>query len=75
MWDVGILLNYFKEQKPNIDLSLKDLTLKLCALLLLATAQRIQTVHLICLSGVEFKKEECVLYIMDKVKHTRPGHT
>ena len=24
MWNVGILLNYFKEQKANTDLSLKD---------------------------------------------------
>lgn len=45
-WDVSTLLSHFK-QLDNIGLSLKDWSLKLCALLLLVYAQRVQTIHLI----------------------------
>ena len=73
MWDVGVLLEYFKNWQSNKELVLKDLILKLCALVLLTTAQRIQTIHLIQLTWIEFKKQECVVHIQGKLKHTRPG--
>ena len=46
-WDVGEVLNYFKSLKGNNLLSLKDLTMKVSAILLLVSAQRVQTIHLI----------------------------
>ena len=73
-WDVSGLLDYLKMQKPNCDLSLKDLTLKLCALLLVATAQRVQTIHLLKLDWIEFVHSGCKIHVLDKVKQTRPGH-
>ncbi|KAK7487074.1 hypothetical protein BaRGS_00021744 [Batillaria attramentaria] len=50
-WDVEQLLGYIRTWKNNSELSLKLLTMKLCALLLLASAQRLQTIHLIKRSG------------------------
>lgn len=53
-----------------------ELILKLCALFLLTTAQRIQTIHVIRMSRIKFKEQKCVIQVLDKLKHTtRPGHT
>ena len=73
MWDVGILLNYFRQHKSDKDLTLKDLSLKLGALLLSTSAQRIQTIHLICISWITFTKQGVSIQIRGKLKHTRPG--
>lgn len=73
-WDVNILLDYFKQKRSNTELSLKELTLKLCALLLLTTAQRIQTIHMIKLSWLKFNDQGCVIVIQEKLKHTRKGY-
>ena len=45
-WDVSIFLNYL-QTLSNDSLTLKQMTLKLCALLSLLTAQRLQSIHLI----------------------------
>lgn len=34
-WDVAVLLDYFKKQNTNSELSLQELSAKLCALLLM----------------------------------------
>ena len=73
-WDVAKLLNYFKEDKDNDKLDLKDLTRKLCALLLIASAQRVQTIHLIKLSGLKINVKSCIIPIVDKLKSTRPSY-
>ena len=44
-WDVQIVLNHFKTLERNGELSLKDLTKTLCALLLLVTAQSSDSAH------------------------------
>ena len=48
--------------------------MKLCASLLLVSAQRVQTIDLIRLRCIQFYDEGCTIYIMDKLKHTRPGY-
>ena len=58
-WDVQIVLNHFKTLEQNEDLSLKDLTKKIYALLLLVTAQRVQTLHRIKLSCVHVHDKGC----------------
>jgi hypothetical protein len=55
----------------NSELTLKNLTYKLCALLLLATAQRVQTVHAIRTTEISINSRECIINIVDKLKHTR----
>ena len=44
-WDVSRFLNYLQTLSNDI-LTLKQMTLKLCALLSLLTAQRLQSIHL-----------------------------
>jgi integrase len=73
-WDVSVLLNYFKKQKDNAELSLKEITLKLVSLLLISSAQRVQTIQLIRLSCIFIDNEGCVIPIIDKLKSTRPGY-
>ena len=66
---------YFKQQTDNEELSLRDLSVKVCALLLLlVTAQRVQTIHLIKLSAIQFHERGCTVSVVDKLKHTKPGH-
>ena len=72
-WDVNVLLTFFRQQQNNKDLSLKDLTVKLCALLLIASAQRVQTIHLIKLGSIHFHEKGCTILMVEKLKHTKPG--
>ncbi|KAK7487404.1 hypothetical protein BaRGS_00021366 [Batillaria attramentaria] len=72
-WDVEQLLGYIRTWKNNSELSLKLLTMKLCALLLLASAQRLQTIHLIKKEWIEFHEQGCRIHILDKVKHSKPA--
>ena len=51
---------------------LKDLTRKLCALILIESAQRIQTIHLIKCQFVHIYEDRGVIGIVDPVKSTRP---
>ena len=71
--DVQILLNHFQKLENNKHLKLKELTTKLCALLLLTTAQRVQTIYVIKLSCIKFQDSGCDVLIVDKLKHSRPG--
>lgn len=72
-WDVSIVLKFIRELGANSDLSLKFLSWKLCTLLLLVSAQRVQTVHLMRLSAVEISVSGCKIAMLDKLKQTRPG--
>lgn len=73
-WDVNDLLAYFRTSSDNINLSLKELTRKLCALLLISTAQRVQTLFTLRVSDIHFKENSCTLIISEKLKHTRSGY-
>ena len=74
-WDVYKVLHYFKHLGENSELSLKDVTFKLCALLLLIFAQRVQTVHLISLNDIRFHDDGCTIHITEKLKQSRPVFT
>ena len=71
-WDVSILLKHLENQEDG-ELGLKDLTLKLCALMLLTSAQRLQTIHLIKASNILWHNSECTILLTDKLKSTHPG--
>lgn len=72
-WDVDKVLQFFRNMGENSEHSLKDLTLKLCSLLLLITAHRVQTIHLIRLRNICFHDDGCTIYITEKLKQSRPG--
>lgn len=61
--------------EDNSNLELDQLTKKLCALIMLETAQRAQTLHLIKLNNIEWKNNICYIYIVDLVKQSRPGYS
>ena len=74
IWDVNILLKHILDMPENYKLDLKSLTKKLCALLMLTTAQRVQTLRVFKLSCMRITSAGCTIKIVDKLKHTRQGH-
>lgn len=72
MWDVSVVLKYLQSKGDNCDLSLKELSKKLCSLLLLVSAQRVQSVHLIKCNDVNITDSGCKIVWTDKLKHTGP---
>lgn len=72
-WDVSVLLDFWENQPDNKLLSLKELTLKLCCLLLLLSAQRVQTVHTVKVQCILFHDTGCSIQLIEKLKHSRPG--
>lgn len=71
-WDVSIFLHYL-QTLSNDSLTLKQMTLKLCALLSLLTAQRLQSIHLIDKRNILFSKSVVKIRIGDLVKQSKPG--
>ena len=71
-WDVSLVLHCLKEMSPSGSLPLKDLTLKLCMLLALVTAQRVQTLQLLDLKNLS-KGESYRFTFSEHLKQSRPG--
>ena len=71
-WDVASVLDYLKAMELKT-LGLKELTMKLALLLCLLTGQRLQTLSLIKLSGVDFQPSNCTIYVQDVLKTTAPS--
>ena len=72
-WDVSTVLECIKMWDPVDTISLKLLTFKITMLLMLLSGQRIQTIHLIDIDHVEFRKTVVVIRIPGLIKQTRPG--
>lgn len=66
-WDVSIFLHYL-QTLINDSLTLKQMTLKLCALLSLLTAQRLQSIHLIDKRNILFSNSVVKIRIGDLAK-------
>ena len=45
VWDVKVVLDYFRQWKDNKELSLKELSFKTTTLVALVSAQRVQSLH------------------------------
>lgn len=74
IWDVKPVFNFLRSLSPVRTLSLKQLTLKLCGLLALLTAQRVQTLHKLRLDNMEKKNDIFIFKIEDHIKQSRPGN-
>ncbi|CAC5391519.1 unnamed protein product [Mytilus coruscus] len=59
--------------EPNEELTLLQLSQKLALLLMLLSAQRCQTVHLIKLNNITISNDNMKVYIVDLVKQSKPG--
>ncbi len=74
VWDVRIVLNYLRSLSPMKLLGLRDLTLKLCMLIALTSAQRCQTLHLLDIRNMQITKNKITFYVDKLLKQSRPGH-
>ncbi|XP_063405979.1 uncharacterized protein LOC134689942 [Mytilus trossulus] len=72
-WDVSIVLRFLKTFWPLEELSLKNLTLKLVALLALSTAQRVQTLNCLKLSLLTDFGDYVVFTIDELTKTSKPA--
>ena len=72
-WDPAILLRFLRSLSPVKLLSLKDLSLKLLALLWVLTGQRSQGLQLIDIRNVTLTKHCVKIRYGDKMKTSRPG--
>lgn len=72
IWDVGLVLQYI-QQLPD-ELTLLDLTMKLCVLFLLVTMQRCQTLHLVKLSDIKFNNNGLTILTNHLLKQSKPGN-
>ena len=70
IWDTDIVLRYLVSLGQNIDLSLKMLTLKLCMLLSLITAQRGQTSQYLDLDNMQKSTSGYVFVITKLLKQS-----
>ena len=68
IWDVHTVFDYIK--KMDVNISLKDLTLKLTILLAILTGQRCQTIHLLDIDNMQIIDNKCFFYVGDVVKQT-----
>lgn len=73
IWDVKPVLDYLRSLSPVKFISLKQLTLKLCCLLALVSAQRAQTLAMLSLKNTEIKGSKVMLVIPGLIKQSRPG--
>ena len=73
-WDTDKLVNFFKNQEDSLNLHLKEHTQKLCALLMLESTQRVQTIHLVKIQHIFIHERGCTILIPEKLKTTRPNY-
>lgn len=73
VWDVSIVLRYLRKLSPVKYLSLKELTCKLCMLICLTCAARVQTVHALKLNCMQKKKSSFIFNFNSLLKTCRPG--
>lgn len=74
VWDVNTVLCFLRKLSPVKYLSLKNLTLKLCMLIALTNAARIQSIHLLCVNSVKKFSSEFVFEFEGLLKQCRPGY-
>ena len=72
IWNVNQLLNHFRVQPDNENLSLKDLTHKVTTLLCLVLCQRAQTIHSFDLNSIKFDGDGVHIGFPSRLKTTRP---
>lgn len=74
IWDVSTVLTYLRRLSPAHKLPLDKLTHKVCTLLALVSAQRVQTFHALTLDNVKFTSDQVDIVITTLLKQSRPGN-
>ena len=74
IWDVQILLNYFRTLPSPTALTLELLGKKLALLIgILAGGHRFQTLHAINVLDIKIVGKKCVIPIYENLKQSKPG--
>ena len=74
IWNVSNVFNFFRHMPLPHELGLKELSQKLCLLLILITGgQRCQTIHNIQIADLKILDGKLFTPIMSKIKQTRPS--
>ena len=74
VWDVGMVIAYIRSLGcTNDQLSLKDLTMKLTALLSILTAQRISSISYLSVSHMFIEEDKVIFTPVQLSKHHRQG--
>ena len=73
IWDVSKVLDFLRSTSPAHKLSLCALTQKVCMLLALLSAQRVQTIYYLTLDNTRISKDQVDIAVVDLLKHSRPG--
>lgn len=74
-WNPNLVLDHLSNFYPNENQSLDILTKKLVALLALSTAQRTQTLSLICLSNIKVGESRIEITVNDLIKTSGPNRS
>lgn len=74
MWDVNLVFNFLRSWSPAHILDLKKLTLKLCVIIALISAQRIQSLHYLSLDGMVLRDNAVTFHLHDLLKQSKPGN-
>ena len=74
IWDVKPVLTFLRKWSPVRYLSLKQLTLKLCCLLALVSAQRAQTLALLSIKHMTITEGKVQFTVLELLKQSRPGN-
>lgn len=72
VWDVKVVLDYFRQWKDNEELSLNELSLKTTTLVALASAQRVQSLHKLDLDCMT-QENDRIAFKFDVLKQSRPS--
>ena len=70
-WDAGQVIDFISSWHPNVQLNLKELTLKCCFLLILLSGQRCQTMTKLYIDNIIFEDNACSIIITELLKHSR----
>ena len=72
VWNVKVVLDYFRQWKDNKELSLKELSLKTATLVALVAAQRVQSLHKLDLDCMT-QENDRITFKFDLLKKSRPS--
>ena len=73
IWDVSVVLNYFKTLPPPEESNLKDITQRTVMLVALLSGQRCQTVHALTISGMKITNDTVHFEIAKLLKTSKRG--
>ena len=74
IWDVSSVFNYLRSLSPASSLTLKMLTLKLCMIIALTSAQRVQTLHFMHLDKMSLSNSAVTFHFEELLKQSKPGN-